>query len=538
MSKGWWTGGRGSVLLAALVLLASAGALRAAEKEPSEFNLVPADAAGFVIVRPAEVLGTLGISPSNGPHLALEAWEKQVGFPVSDVKALAIVFLADDGDFVCVLQGTGKLPRKKLLAACSADGEEVKHEGRVFHVGKSDGTALHFVSDSTAVVANNKEILAKYLKRSVADEEPVALDAAVELACRHHFVAWVRTSALPKGGRVSMPASVKAGTLILDVGKQVTLEARIHCTDAAGAQWGDKVLRFGAGMVHLQAGMASAMSVLADGADLFPEFDGLPGGELKDKLPYFPMTLIRQAVKGLENPRLRREGTTAVLSVSVAIDARTLRTEMQKVVNFAMKEAGKEWGLCLPLPFLRTRVDSSSLAAQREDRARTAPIPDLRPPTPIGLPATPVLPVSLPDGGVVPGCPPPGMVPAPTLAPIAARQMPRAAQDQGPPTIPVALPLTSTGVGNAAYQPPTPSQAPTPRKASGKLTVANVRKEAALLFRMTEDGKLSFVRKLPPGEAVDVEAENQGHRWVAVFPDNPAGESFDPSGAEAVWLLR
>ena len=44
-------------------------------------------------------------------------------------------------------------------------------------------------------------------------------------------------------------------------------------------------------------------------------------------------------------------------------------------------------------------------------------------------------------------------------------------------------------------------------KASGVLevTVVNLRKEPALLFRMPENGKMTFLRKLPPGEAADVE---------------------------------
>jgi hypothetical protein len=70
-----------------------------------------------------------------------------------------------------------------------------------------------------------------------------------------------------------------------------------------------------------------------------------------------------------------------------------------------------------------------------------------------------------------------------------------------------------------------------------KLTVANVTKEAALLFVEGDNGKLVFSRKVPAGEAVDVETA-AGQRWVAIFAERPAGESHVADAAGAPWLLR
>jgi hypothetical protein len=69
------------------------------------------------------------------------------------------------------------------------------------------------------------------------------------------------------------------------------------------------------------------------------------------------------------------------------------------------------------------------------------------------------------------------------------------------------------------------------------LTVANVRKEPALLFTMTNEGKLTFAQRLPAGELIDVDVQ-VGQRWVAVFTDKPAGETFTPHQAASTWLLR
>ncbi len=58
-----------------------------------------------------------------------------------------------------------------------------------------------------------------------------------------------------------------------------------------------------------------------------------------------------------------------------------------------------------------------------------------------------------------------------------------------------------------------------------KLSVANVRKETALLFTMADDGKLTFVQKVPAGEAVDVQTTS-GQRWTEIYTDNPAAEYY------------
>ena len=81
--------------------------------------------------------------------------------------------------------------------------------------------------------------------------------------------------------------------------------------------------------------------------------------------------------------------------------------------------------------------------------------------------------------------------------------------------------------------------AASPREATiaVKLTIANVRKETALLFTIGDNGKLTFVQKVPPGEAIDVQTVS-GQSWIAVFADKPAGEAFKPSKATETWSLR
>jgi hypothetical protein len=70
-----------------------------------------------------------------------------------------------------------------------------------------------------------------------------------------------------------------------------------------------------------------------------------------------------------------------------------------------------------------------------------------------------------------------------------------------------------------------------------KLAIGNLSKEPALLFLEAEGGKLTFQKKVPPGEAIDVET-TPGQRWIAIFADNPVGETFVTATDKTTWLLR
>jgi hypothetical protein len=70
----------------------------------------------------------------------------------------------------------------------------------------------------------------------------------------------------------------------------------------------------------------------------------------------------------------------------------------------------------------------------------------------------------------------------------------------------------------------------------GKLTVANVLKEEAMLFLVTKDG-LTFVRKLPHGEAADLDA-TAGQRYAAVFASAPYQVGHEVKAAGETWVLR
>jgi Glycine zipper len=105
----------------------------------------------------------------------------------------------------------------------------------------------------------------------------------------------------------------------------------------------------------------------------------------------------------------------------------------------------------------------------------------------------------------------------------------------GSTTAPAAEPLPPPreSVNSLARYSTTLTVSPTPVK----LAIANVAKEPALLFLQSEGGQLTFERKVPAGEAVDVETPI-GQRWVAIFADNPASENYVAAPDKTIWLLR
>jgi hypothetical protein len=239
------------------------------------------------------------------------------------------------------------------------------------------------------------------------------------------------------------------------------------------------------------------------------------------------LPLLRPLEKSLDRADIEADGTTVPLVVTVPVNARKVR---------GVLVAGLTW--------LAASGDGTSLLPFRAWGPGAA--------TP-----TPQAPTCTSAGCLPPVCSPAGCLPSldgpPPVPPPPGTRAMRAITGTAPVPITPGDPLvgptangapvvpTSPSVTSTALPPPSTAAAPTttPPAGSGpvKLTVANVTKEPALLFSEGENGKLVFHRKVPAGEAVDVET-TAGKRWVAVFADNPAGEAHVAATADAPWLLR
>lgn len=98
------------------------------------------------------------------------------------------------------------------------------------------------------------------------------------------------------------------------------------------------------------------------------------------------------------------------------------------------------------------------------------------------------------------------------------------------PQAPVCGPMPS-----GLLQPPCPMVKPP--ATTTQVTIANIRKETGLLFKVADQGELTFVQKVAHGEAVDLETVT-GQRWVVVFVEQPHHESRVIKQENEVWLLR
>jgi len=555
MTMGLWTASRAAAVLAVLLAaLATVHPARAADPVPAadpNLALVPADADAFFTVRAADLAGKLGLK--EGKHGWAAAWKKQFGIPLENVARCTLLCPdceAADGA-TCVVISTDKpYKRSEVLKACAPDAKSVKLHKKACHVSAANKAAVHFVSDHVLIVAESEKALAKCLapRQAAAESNPVA--AAVALAGKHDVVCWSRAVASkpapavacykpgfggapavtvarkpefapPRGNAaplmlaflpVPMPSCVEAGTLTLDVGEQIEIALQLDCADEAGAKKAAKVVRAFVGLMRSE--MLAAVSEL----DLISVMPSMAEGDVRE-LGELPLKLIRQGEKALARAHVKAEGKTVPLSVSVPMDAKALRSEVAALER--LTEAACANGSCFP--FALPWGGPGGFVPPPPPPAYAFP-PGYSVPVPLdGVVPQPMFPPPMPADPLLPPPSCPGSCPRPTTPAAPATCVP-------PPPPPGTLIGAAVGVL-------TPAEPCHPPKAVTKVSVTNVRAEAALLFAMGDGNEVRFVRKVPASEVAECEV-TVGQRLFAVFADEPGGETFVPTGKDTTWLLR
>jgi hypothetical protein len=386
-----------------------------------------------------------------------------------------------------LLEGTKVLPGKDIVAACIPEAKMEKHDGQCIQVSESGDRAIHFVNQRL-IVGGDKEAVLEFLKK-MGKQRAKSPAFAEAIACvgKNDVAFWGRMDRFPDAAEWFVKQGIRSvmGTVAFD--KEISAEVRVHCTDTQSARRIGRGIHAGSNAIRGQLLLVSALPALG-------EF--LPDGEDFKKFRHLPHKLIHGVEKALQHGTLKIDDTTVIGNVSLAMDGKTLCSEIER----CMRLMGGQDGLGIELPF-------GALGEAMKSQPTPAPAPA---PDPLSAnPPAPPFPAALP----------------PPL-PIAPSQG------------------ITTRVGSPAIQQvaaPAPAVvAPAPgivEPGSVKMTVANVRKEAAMLFEMAEDGKMTFIQKVSAGEAVDVKAAS-GKRLVAIFADKQAGESFAVPGSGGVWLLR
>jgi hypothetical protein len=261
---------------------------------------------------------------------------------------------------------------------------------------------------------------------------------------------------------------------------------RCHCGDEDNVRPLMTPVRGG---MNLLRGQLVMMGALPDVSGWIPDLASTFGS---DDLRWVPRKLLRDLEKGLESADVKAEEKSLIVSMSIPIDMKVLRRETDRLEKY-LSEKGTDTASVTPFPPV-ARADAPAGSEESSDPARAwRGTGDKQ-----SLPAVPIP----PDGA-------------------AAWEYRKKAE------APVKAP--------SDWKQSWGTVQPEPEKI--KLTVVNVRKEAAMLFEMDKDGKMSFIQKVATGEAVDVKTVTS-RRLIALFADKPAGESFEAGTSSTVWLLR
>jgi hypothetical protein len=557
------------VLLAVAVMGTAAGGLRAADTSPSpeppDLSLVPADASGFVTARVAAIADKLGLKEVRGLAV-LANWQSGfAGVRTTDLERFSVIFMTPS-EGVSVYRTAKACDREAVLKALAPEAKPVKRCDKIYHVNAA-GAAVHFVSDRLFLYGPDKLVTEVVGKRG--PEGLSRLAKAVRQAAEHDVFVWSRaaeaeqaasspapaaagrravTCCKPRGrnsggvptlgellqnqgalalwGDFPVPAGVEAADAFLDLGEKTILGARLYFTDEDSARSGAKLVRVGRDGARAMLLMAQTeLSAL----DCLPELaqaasDDADYAAIAALVPNV-LPLIRPLEKALDRAAIEADGTTVPVVVTLPANAKKVRGVL--IAGLTWLAASGDGASFLPF-----RAWGPGAAAPVTSAAPTAPVAP-----PVCSPA---------------GCLPSLDGPPPVPPPPGTRAM-RAIADTTPRPITLGDPQVVRSANGApvvsslpaatsmALPPPFVAAAPTAPSPAGsgpvKLTVANVTKEPALLFSEGENGKLNFHRKMPAGEAVDVET-TAGKRWVAVFAENPAGETHVAATADAPWLLR
>jgi hypothetical protein len=470
MTRTGFTGSRACVVLLAAVFIFAVfpSVLAAAQPASADLSLPPSCNA-FLTIRVADLFTKFGAKEGSkftdiallDSSLAPLGIGPPIGLTVLDVERVTLVGLPGlEAGGIMMLHGAKPLPKKAFLAACLPEAKKVKHAGRILHV---NGTrAICFVNDSL-LVAGEKAAVKQFFNRGETPAASATFKDALAQAGNRDVVFYGNIKALPEDEvtRVLSLNGVETVLATLNIDNNLTADLRVQCADEKKATDLAKSVK---GVINIFRGQLALGAGLKDARSL------LPAPAAPKEFESLPWELFRLAEKSLADAFPESDGKCMSVSVAIPIDAKTLRTALERCTPWLWAQ-----GLRGPLPLFGSPQGKDGLAQANPPRMEPA---EWEPTT----------------------------VPMPGEAPPAPLQ-----QVKGTEAIQATAPV--------------------------KLTVANVRKEEALLFTLAANGKLTFVKKVPAGEAVDVEAST-GQRWVAVFTDRPAGESFVTTQVAENWLLR
>ncbi len=320
-------------VLALIALSFPANPVRAGDAKRSapatELALIPDDALAFLTIRPAALLDTLALNGRSDKLACLQEFKRSIGLSLDEVEQCTFLFPTMQADGCCAIVRT-RTPYKpnEILKESFSGAKKCKINGKTCHI-KSNQAACLF-DKQILILAMSEESLTACLKGASKVRRDEGLANALKLAAPCDVAFWARASLIPDAESV-LPRGLESGLLTLDIGAQLALNVRITCTDQDAKAWAAKALRMS---VDLARAALLVVPVTIDACELVP---GVVEKDLIRTMRMFPVTLMRQAEKGLQEARITTADNHVGLSVSMPIDAKALRAEVAGMVRMMNK---------------------------------------------------------------------------------------------------------------------------------------------------------------------------------------------------------
>ena len=492
--------------------------------------------------------------------------------------------------------------QKDVVDKVALDGKRVKYLDRTCHISQKNGKAICFVGDHHIVLASSEDGLKRCLKQAAqSSRDQKSLANFLKQAGQHDVAGWVTPPKLPEC-HFSLPNGITSISAAVDIADQIALKLHAQCDDAdAALQIKDamqsgidamvksiteempplklRIMMDGVPPLQLEFQTAKALRqarpkfegttvslslvIAANVKDLRSEIIGLiwmpesgsieiGGGKAPKYTPFSPFTTLSYFF-GVDSD------SPPVLSDSAKPESEKNEPKSMGGLTPPSGPSPKYFPPNPPFPLPREpqyQEETAGLGGQFGPRE----------PLPMPRPASGVIQTD----GIVGGkeLPPaetpqrvgniiiegntrtkdrvilkelnlfPGQILSDPDLPQAERNLNRrgikATVKVDNPSDDMEYKDIRIQVTETKQPPPPAAKAPA---ATIKLTIVNVHKEPALLFTIDEAGKLTFKQKLTEGNATDVQTI-KGRRWIAIFSEKPAGESYTVSQSDAIWLLR
>jgi hypothetical protein len=282
-----WFGGVG-LLLAGSLLAWTQGAER--EEGPADVEMIPADGAVVLSIRPADMWGHDLLKPVRAKlgkeaALAVAEMEKHLGAPPEQMERFTVLAPALMSEPLLLVGLAKPYDRKKVAALAGPEAKEETFKGRTLFVGPQGRSSVGLLGPRAYAMGNADAI--RSLMDQVATRRDGPLAEARRLAGgKHALVAALNVPALaavvpglPGEVEALQPLlEAKSATLVADLDTEARADLRLTFAGAPEARKGAKALREGVKLAL--AGLAEGKKRLAaqpDGAALVPLVDQVAG---------------------------------------------------------------------------------------------------------------------------------------------------------------------------------------------------------------------------------------------------------------------